>query len=274
MRHLLFLSILVLVFAAGCGDDEPGGENPGTIKLDFDNVVGSSDLLLAEDGITEYPYQNGFDQPFNLTILRYYISQISLKGADGFIYIDPLEVGPNPEDIKGIYLIDESSPVFNSVSITDVPVGEYNEISFLVGVDSTGVQEGAAGGILDPAADAWFWNWNAGYVALGLEGQSPNATGDQAARTLRPDNPNGFGFHVGGWKDVPGSMFVYNNKMLTFQLTEPIVVSSDETSQLNFTVDVLSLIEGIDFEENSKLHSPLAGTPVSDNIPAAFQLQE
>ncbi len=270
-KFIPVLAIIASIFFISCGDDE-APNTPGTMSLKFDNIVGTGDVILAEEGITEYPHQTLLGQTFNIVLLRYYVSQVRLQGTGGTVYIDPLEVGPDPDDIKGIYLVQESKPVSHTIEIENIPAGTYSSISFLIGVDSTGIQEGAAGGILDPAADAWFWNWNAGYVALGIEGQAPEATGDPAARTLLPDNPNSFGYHVGGWKDVPGSMFVYNNKTVTFELGDGINIGNGAAPEINIALDVQQLLKDIDFSENSALHSPLAGALVSDNIPDAFEL--
>ncbi|MCR9252248.1 MAG: hypothetical protein NXI20_17610 [bacterium] len=274
MRNLLTLALLVSILSfSSCGDDKTPSDTPGSLTLSFDNIVGDNQVILAEEGITEYPHTTLGQQDFNIVLLRYYVSQVTLEGSNGVAYVDPLAVGPDPDDVEGIYLVTERQTVSHNIEIANIPAGTYSKISFLIGVDSTGIQEGAAGGILDPAADAWFWNWNAGYVALGIEGQAPEATGDPAARTMLPDNPNSFGYHVGGWKDVPGSMFVYNNKVVTFNLSEQLTIGNGSNPTANITLDVQKLIEGIDFAEASALHSPLAGSPVSENIPNAFELE-
>ena len=53
-----------------------------------------------------------------------------------------------------------------------MPAGNYNSLSFLLGVDSMHNVSGAQTGALDPANDM-FWTWNSGYVMAKMEGASP-----------------------------------------------------------------------------------------------------
>ncbi|MBK7477876.1 MAG: hypothetical protein IPI11_18410 [Haliscomenobacter sp.] len=115
-------------------------------------------LSMATAGSTTYTYTNGMSQTFNVTLLRYFISAIELTGPNGEYFKD--EVSVSAAGSKGYYLIDESKSASQYVTLNDVPAGEYNKLTFTVGVDSTGVVDGAAGGMLDPATNKMFWNWN------------------------------------------------------------------------------------------------------------------
>ncbi len=272
MKKLLpYLFILATgLYLVACSDDDPGVDS-STVTLSFSNEIGGERIVISEDGVTQYPYTNSVQQTFNIVKFRYYISKVKLIRSNGVAFEVPVSVGPRAEDIEGIFLIDEKAGPIPTIDLADVPIDTYTSIEFLVGVDSTGVEEGAAGGILDPASDdGWFWNWNAGYVALAIEGQSPSATGDESARTLRPGNPAGFGFHVGGWKEVPGSAFVYNNQQVSLTFDQPLDLN--EPTQVNLTFDIINLLSTIDFTENSALHKPIDGSIVAEKIPGSFEI--
>ena len=69
-----------------------------------------------------------------------------------------------------------------------LPAGQYNKISFLLGVDSLKNVSGIQTGALDPLKDM-FWTWKSGYVMAKLEGRS-------SASTL-PHHM--FEYHIGGF---------------------------------------------------------------------------
>lgn len=276
MKKLLFLSTLLgVLFFSACKKDEEA-KDPGTLEITFDNIAVVNDvqqqLSLVAPGSTEYGYTNEMGQQFNINLLRYYISAIELEGPNGEKFVDELSV--SAADAKGYYLIDESISASQLVTLTGVPAGEYNKITFTVGVDSAGVVDGASGGVLDPATSHMFWNWNSGYIALKFEGQSPVSNGGVGgAETITADNPNGMAYHIGGWKNIPGGVFVYNNKRLSFTFDTNAKVESKLEPRLHMVFDVLKMFGGhkaIDFTGNHNVHKPSDGVDVANNIEHAF----
>jgi hypothetical protein len=70
-----------------------------------------------------------------------------------------------------------------------VPEGVYDEIHFLLGVDSIEQASGAQTGALDPAR-GMFWTWNTGYLSLKMEGTSPDSR----------EPFHAFSYHIGGYR--------------------------------------------------------------------------
>jgi len=277
MKKLFFLSVLTFLTLTACknDDDNPSPDGPGTIEIEFDNLAIVNgiqrQLNLKEIGSTDYNYQNSMGQDFNITFLRYFVSNIVLEGPNGERFEDPQLV--DVASSSGYYLIDEATPASQLVKLEDVPAGEYNKITFMVGVSEEGVKEGAAGGALDPATNGMFWNWNAGYVAVKLEGQSSVSAGGAIGNTIEPENEKGLVFHVGGWKDIEGTAFINNNQTLTYAFDVNAKIGADEAPHIHMIMDVLQLFTGknqIDFTGNNNVHKPTDGKAIAENLSAAF----
>lgn len=277
MKKLLLLSLLSLSLLSACNndDDNPTPAAPGTLEIEFDNLAIVNgiqrQLDLQEVGSSDYNYQNALGQDFNLTFLRYFVSNITLEGPNGERFEDPqlAEAGSS----SGYYLIDEATPSSQLIKLENIPAGEYNKITFTVGVSEEGVKEGAAGGALDPATNGMFWNWNAGYVAIKVEGQSVVSAGGAIGNTIDPENEKGLVFHVGGWKDIEGTAFINNNQTLTYSFDVNAKVAGDQAPHVHMIMDILQLFTGthqIDFTGNNNVHKPTDGKAMAENLAEAF----
>jgi hypothetical protein len=276
MKKMLLLGFLATIALFSCKDeDDTPVIETGSLEIEFDNVAIVNDiqqqLTLANIGDDNYEFENGMGQKYNVTLLKYYITKIVLEGPNGELYEDRMSVSAT--ESEGYYLIDEGEKSTQLITLENVPPGTYNKVSFTVGVDEDGVIEGAAGGALDPATSQMFWNWNAGYIAMKFEGQSDVSNGGANGELTFPEHEFGLVYHVGGWKDVPDQPFVYNNQRLSFEFDTDAKVASDQLPHVHMIFDVLSLFKGtntIDFTGNHNVHKPADGTPVAENIPAAF----
>ena len=275
MKHISFLLFLCFSFFLSCNNEDDGSSDSAQVELKFDNVAIVDNVMnqleLEGVGSTNFNYSNGLDQDFNVTLLRYFITDIVLEGPDGAVYEDKMEVSAN--DSKGYYIIDESDIESQTIILTDVPSGEYSKISFTVGVDEAGVLEGAAGGALDPATNKMFWNWNAGYIAVKFEGQSDVSAGGANGETIFPENEQGLIYHIGGWKKVEGTPFVYNNKRLTYPFFINLKVDPTRNPRVVMTFDVMSMLDGdhkVDFTGNNNVHKPSDGSGIANNLEKAF----
>ncbi|MGB3547614.1 MAG: MbnP family protein [Saprospiraceae bacterium] len=274
----LFAFLLTVSFSS-CDDDEMAADNQGEgeFTLEFDNVIGANDdqrnFQLRSVGSDDYNLTNALGQPFNVTLLRYFISNVRLERADGSVYEDAASI--TPTEARGYYLIDEAVPASQFATIPNVPAGDYVSVTFTLGVDSSGVMEGAAGGVLDPATNNMFWNWNSGYVAVKIEGQSAASTGGANGETIMPDQPNGIVYHLGGWKDISGTGFVNNIQTVTLDFDSNARVSTTATPTAHLEFDVQSIFSGtggsIDFTGNTNVHRPVDGRGAAQNAAGAFR---
>lgn len=270
-----FLAFSLLLFITACSDDETTASEAGVVEVEFDNIALvngiQQQLSLVDPGNDDYDYTNAVGQSFNINLLRYYITDIHLEGPNGESYRDEISVDVN--QVEGIHLIDESDQSSGLLVFDEVPAGNYNKITFTVGVPEEGVQEGAAGGVLDPASCNMFWNWNSGYIAMKFEGQSPVSNGGTSGTETLLGVDNGIAYHVGGWRDVENTPFVFNNKTITLDFDTMAKVEKGQQPHIHLTMNVLGLFTGvndIDFTGNHNVHKPIDGKPVAENIPAAF----
>lgn len=115
----------------------------------------------------------------NFERLNFYISNVKLKKADGTWW----------KENESYHLIKASAGNVNpSLTIKNIPNGEYTELAYMIGVDSTRNVSGAQEGALS-VSENMFWNWNSGYIFVKAEGTST-------------DSPNGnFSYHLGGFRE-------------------------------------------------------------------------
>jgi hypothetical protein len=280
MKKISILGLLALsLFVWSCGGDDDTTNLPGTFVVEFDNMIGSKQMSLSEAGSDNYPFTTGEGQPFNLTLFGYYVSKIKLEGPNGELYEDEIKVSANAADVKGYYQVLESDAASQFITLHNVPEGKYNKITFTVGIDEDGVQEGAAGGILDPAAGAWFWNWNAGYIGMAMEGTSPDSPQEEVQGDGWVIYAQSFAVHIGGWKDIAPAegetqKFYNNVKTVTLEFDSPVTVSETLEPEAHIVMDLLKVLDGadIDFGSTYAVHSPAGGKVFADQLSKAFIL--
>lgn len=198
----------------------------GLLNLNFENFVGNKPVELNTT-----QYINASKETYNITKLKYFISNISLTRQDGTIITIPQE--------KSYFLIDQSDSKKLSPSI-QVPVGDYNKIEFVLGVDSmrNTMDLSSRTGVLDPATEAagMYWSWNSGYIFFKMEGTSSFSTAKN----------NAFAYHIGLFGGYNKST-INNLKNISIDLKEKGEVSIKEKGQSSITLyaDVSTIFDGI-----------------------------
>lgn len=255
------LLLLIIISFNACKKDEPVAEENlpitptptptptpvsqlGTINIDFDNVVGTANLELNTGS-----YTNAAGNTFNVSKFIYYISNIKLTKTDGTKFVEN----------NSYYLINEAQVASQSLSIDSVPVGDYNAIEFVIGVDSTRNVSGAQTGALDPANDM-FWTWNSGYIFLKMEGTSTSASG------------NDLTFHIGGF-NAPNNTIRTCNRNFPTNLT----VKNTNVSKVKMKTDVLEMFtspQNIDFSTFSFTMGGPTSVTVADNYTDMISVKE
>jgi len=281
MKKLFLFALLIAVsFFTACekDDDVNPEKEAGTFAIKFDNLLDGKKITLKEPGSTDYQVTDTNGQELNLSLLGYYISEIKLEGPNGESFADPMNVSAKADEVKGYYQVLESESSSRVISLTNVPAGTYDKVTFTIGINESGVQEGAAGGVLDPAEGAWFWNWNAGYIGFAIEGNASNSAQEFVDWGGGFTTAEGsFALHIGGWKEVEpqdGSekRFVNNVKTLTLPFDAAIKVEEGLSPNAHIEVEVLEVLKGIDFSTNYSVHSPIGGQPFANQLQNAFKL--
>lgn len=182
----IILSLLFLFFVS-CDDSDSLVNGTGKLVIEFDNRAGDHDLVLNHD------YVNSSGETFSVSKLNYYISNIILTRNDESQFTVPQD--------SSYFLISEEHDGSQRVVINNIPSGDYNKITFTIGVDSlrSTMDVSKRQGVLDPAQghDGMYWTWNSGYIFFKMEGTSPSASADQ---------DNKFYYHIGGYGgyETPG----------------------------------------------------------------------
>lgn len=163
-----FLLIFCLLFATAVLS-----QKTQQMTLHFQNQFGNEILV---------PEQSYLLNGDTLTIHRfkYYVSHIQLLDEQGKKVKLPVQY----------YLIDAADSNSNMIQL-NIPVGKYQSIQFLLGVDSARNVSGVQTGALDPL-HGMFWTWNSGYIMAKLEG---TATSSQIAGKQ-------FTYHIGGFRNT------------------------------------------------------------------------
>lgn len=247
--------LLFLSFVVSCSDDDE--PQVGEIEIEFDNVVGEADLEL---NTTDEPYLNSNGEFFKVTTLRYYISNIALTRSDGTVYYDEVA----PDGSKGYYLVDESDHDSQHITLENLPTGDYSVITFTIGVDANQLTQGAQTGPLDPT-EGMFWDWNAGYIFVMMEGLSDASS----------DEDNNIVYHVGGYKSDASVPSLANNiKTKAVPMgTTLAMVRHDRTPEVHMIVDVKKFFGTpnlIKFSETPVQHSPKDNAKIADNYMNTF----
>lgn len=217
LQKLTFTIIcFFLLLAVSCKKDETvAPTEKGAITLEFENTVNTNPLVLNTQS-----YSNANDDSFQVSVFKYYVSNIILAKADGTTYQIP----------ESYILMDAAKPSSLLNSFNDIPAGDYTAISFTIGVDKARNLAGAQTGALDPAL-GMFWTWNSGYIFVKLEGTSPQSTAANKALT----------FHIGGIVEPNNTIRTFTS---TFNASNPLRIRADKKPQLHFKVNAAALFTG------------------------------
>lgn len=260
MKRLFFsiLAFSVLGFSSCKKDDnnnnsEYDPNKKAELTVEFDNIAGSSDLQLNTGS-----YTNSSGENFNVTKLKYYVSNFVLTRTDGTVYTVPQD--------SCYFLIDESDESTHEPALS-IPEGEYKTLSFTLGVDSlrNTMDLTHRTGVLDPTgvgADM-YWGWNSGYIFFKMEGNSSaSAMGD-------------FMYHIGGFGGY-SSATINNIKYVTLDLTArgvPQVKQGKETN-VHLMVDVLKMFNGssaFNIADHSMVMFDPFSTTIANNFTSMFR---
>jgi hypothetical protein len=189
----------------------------GKVTIEFENVVGGSPLELNRRSL----YATPSGDQFSVSTFRYYISNIKLTKSPEFVQQNKPQdsVFVQPESY---YLIDQALDGSRKFTIENVPVGEYSDIMFTIGVDAARNSGGAQTGAL--AVSDMFWVWDTGYIFTKMEGRS-----DQS--------PNkALVFHIGGNNNIKTVSPAMNGKI--------IQVRENRTPEVFLRADLLRMFTG------------------------------
>jgi hypothetical protein len=247
---LFGLTILV----ASC--DKMEVENPNAtndVVIEFDNRIGSADLVLGTSVLT-----NSSREKYTVSTLNYFISNLKLITEMGDMVSFPDQY----------FLVKESDSGSQMIELKNVPTGNYQHLSFYIGVDSLRsiADAGLRTGVLDIASygsDNMYWSWNMGYIFFKIEGNSP---------VIDIKGIDKFEFHIGGFGGKEGPT-PNNIKNVGLNLPEMTKVSESTSPTVHIIFDVNKVMDGsstIKLATSPIIHSPMVGKTISANYSKGF----
>ena len=263
MKNLLNKTLVIALVSlslAACKKDkeEDNAVGYGEVQVEFDHRANGQAFALG----TAYTNEAGEALTFNT--LKYFVSNFELVKEDGSVLTLPKD--------DCYFLIEQNNNEKSLITLKDVPVGNYEELRFVLGVDSLKsiAPLSERTGALDPTGDAagMYWMWNSGYIFFKTEGTSPAAPLDSAS------NSNKFRFHIGLFGGYQ-SATLNNIKTIALESHDPIKVSAAVTPEVHVKVELMEVFKNPETisvaATPTVMASPYSKT-VADNYVDAFSL--
>ena len=203
---VLFIIAVLFLFRSCQRETDLILKEKADVFLNFSHQVAGQPLSYGNT------YTNPLGEDFIVTKFKYYISKIRLEN---------ISAGTHSSLDENYFLVDEGQAPSKKISF-NTETGNYNAVSFLLGVDSIRNVSGAQTGALDPVNDM-FWTWNSGYIMAKLEGQSSFSTLIN----------NEIEYHIGGFK---GSENVVKRIVLPF--SQGIEIKNDRATSILISADL------------------------------------
>jgi len=208
MPALALVCVLALALA-GC-DDETGPTGPGTVVIQFDNVVDGAPLQMNQQ-----IYTNAAGNSYSVTKLEYVASRFNLHAPSSPV------ASFRAEDfsVAAPHYRTEANAATRTLTFADVPAGTYDALEFTFGLIGSDNVSGAFPD-LDAASMQWPTQMGGGYHYMRFEGNFSDTLGGTAGFTTHtgPSMGNDYSFGV--------------------SLGASIVVSSGETTTIVLNMNV------------------------------------
>lgn len=167
-----------------------------------------------------FDIKEGLNKEYSIEILKFYVSQLKFLKNGEIVFTEN----------NSYHLID----VFKSNSFTlniDKNI-EYDQIQFLLGIDSLTNVSGALDGDLDPTK-GMYWAWQSGYINFKLEGKHSDC----------PTRDSKFQFHLGGY-------------LPPFLAAKIIVLNCTTSDSISIQFDHEAFLNEIDLKTTHTIMSP------------------
>ncbi|HRH64981.1 MAG TPA: hypothetical protein PLU53_01660 [Bacteroidia bacterium] len=154
----VFVLFAVAMLIPGCKKDSdettPVVPGPtGDMQVFVSNEIDGQPIQLGE-----LIYTNAAGNLYQVDLLKYYLSNVTLIKADSTEY-----------NLKNYELINAAVDTTCQFSGSGIPNGNYTRMRFNLGIDTARNHTGAQEGDLDPI-NGMIWTWNTGYIFFKHEG--------------------------------------------------------------------------------------------------------
>ena len=206
----------------------------GTVNIEFAHKYG----MMNENN---FELEKEFIHPMKKDTMyfskfKYFFTNVRLKKADGTYWTET----------ESYHLIDLAKPSSLSLSLANVPAGDYTSLEYTLGVDSARNVSGAQTGDLATTNDM-YWSWKSGYIMLKAEG-----------KYLDTAKQKTFVFHLGGFS---GANNIVTKRSLALENTNKVSVSNGKKSTISIEVNPGLLWHTAEtVKKSNMIHMPGANT--------------
>lgn len=249
MKKIIALFAFATLLVSCNEDKDDTTEQLGSLNLVFENTVGDQPLVLNDRS-----YENASGEEYQVSELKYIISNIELTRADNTVFAVPVQ--------KSYFVINEDGAT--TASLDSIPAGNYTKITFGFGVDPTKypIESGSMNFIPTAEEAGMLWTWSAGYKFLKFEGTY--------STTVDTEDTNLFMYHVGShganldnYKEVSLAL----SKEITATATASQIISFDVAKIFDST-NTMSLVAKDDIQVD-----PENAPKIAENTRTAFSIQ-
>lgn len=232
-----------------CSKDDEAVSGVGKLTVEFDNVYKTANFAFSTN------YTNSNNEVVSITQAKYIVSNIVLTKRDGTIFTLPKS--------ESYFIVDEAIPASTSLSLSNIPAGDYKSIKFGIGVDQAQWELGAEGqgDFLTQAQTAgMMWNWTGGYKFVNFEGSFTSSSVTTATN---------FQVHTG----KTGTAYNYTDVTLNFP--DNALVRTTITPTVHLFADLSKIIDGTNVINLSEQAAIMGGTKltlVTENIRSMFSV--
>lgn len=167
-NYLILSAVSFFMISCSKSDDKPVANN---ISLHFNNTFKNNSIVLGGATSTDATVNTSAeDQVHHLSELKYVVSNIRLVKVDG------TEIPYNVNDLdKGATVVNQAKPTSLDYLLTNIPVGEYRQLKFGLGVkQEINTLDQVRFPVFYAAAGAndtdMMWQWATGYRFTKIEG--------------------------------------------------------------------------------------------------------
>ncbi|UPT70677.1 MAG: hypothetical protein M0D53_16675 [Flavobacterium sp. JAD_PAG50586_2] len=219
LKYILAVVAMTFVLSSCSNSDDEAISGQGKLAVEFDNVFGSSDLILnSQSNVTSQ------GETLKISDVKYIISNIVLTKEDGTIFTYP--------KAQGYFIVSEANAASHVLELNNIPAGNYTKIKFGIGVDETqyNLGETVQGDFFAAAQNEdMAWTWSAGYKHVLFEGMFTSST---------VTTPTVFMVHTG----KSGAHYNYTDVTLNFP--DKALVRTNITPDVHLFADVAKVIDG------------------------------
>jgi hypothetical protein len=227
-RLVLFIFLAISGTFASCEKDPSTDDDhatphvhTGAIEINLQAMFGDSLLAMSRG----QRYLTANNDSVEVSLFRFYLSNMELTDVEG-----------NRISIPDAYfLCDAADGETMNFTLTGIPIGDYQELKLMIGVDSARNVSGSQTGALDPANNM-FWSWNSGYIFFKLEGTSPQSQ----------IGGNSIVYHIGGFAGAnraqrTTSIYFGNTTASVTETHTPQILLKADAGQLFYSPHLISI---------------------------------